>query len=175
MQLWNTNAIYTDMTVKGKSVDKARETLQRVRRIIGAMKYHTHADIQATLKKQKERIGKRFEAIEKELPNNPRNTMVNGRSSPFAAYQGQNLKAKWDTYMDDLFVKAKAKAKQYIEDGIKDLKAEFLTAKKIQEAKPVASDKKAKKEERENLAGFQKNIKDLEASYKTIADWKKPW
>jgi hypothetical protein len=163
------------MVVKGKTVDKARETLQRVRRIIGALKYHTHADIQATFKLQKERIGNRFEAIEKELPSNPRNGVLNGQSTPFAAYQGQNLKAKWDTYMDDMFVKAKAKAKQYIEDGIKDLKAEFLSTAKIQEAKPNAKDNAAQKAERENLANFQKNIKDLEASYKTVPDWTKPW
>ncbi|KAF2631839.1 hypothetical protein BU25DRAFT_407473 [Macroventuria anomochaeta] len=55
------------------------------------------------------------------------------------------------------------------------LKAEFLMAKRIQEAKPVANDGKAKKEEKEILADFQNNIKDLEASYKMVADWKKPW
>lgn len=155
------------MKVKGKSVDGARHTLQRIRRIIGALRYHTYVDIQSTFKKQKERIGKRFEAIELELPNNSRGA--------YAPYQSQNLKAKWDKYMDDMFVKAKAKAKQYIDDGIRDLKAEFLSTKMMNEAKPVAGDSKAKKEERADLAKFQESIRDLEKAYRAVPNWTKPW
>ena len=92
------------MKVKSKTIGNVLKSFQHICRIISVSRYHTHLDIQATFRKQRERIDEHIEVVKKELPDNFHNDVFNRQPAPFTA--PHTIRAKWAGYTSYTAVKA---------------------------------------------------------------------
>jgi hypothetical protein len=91
--------------VAGELVDRAKKALLRLKALLGARKYMREKKISDILKKQKEEIGKMLDAIDTELPKNPRSPPRGAKT--FAPWIKQDLGKHWTDYMNERFEIAK--------------------------------------------------------------------
>jgi hypothetical protein len=168
--------------VRGNSKDKrfktlsadgqARIVVQRLRQVIGALKYMQEKDVAAIFAKEKNRIGEMIGYIDKELGKTPRLYTPRGKEEvSYAPWKEQGLGKKWDKYMDDVFEKAKKKATDFMKLHLDDLDKEWDSQKKKDEYKKDPKDDQKKKDEKKVLEKTHKDM--LDSLSKTRKEWDK--
>lgn len=105
-QMWSsksTDRIYGHkkaLTLMKKNPTEAAAQAMRAKYLLGAVKYMRSKTIEGYFAEQKKRIGTALDEIDNALPGVTPNGGMN-------AWQKQDLKKKWDAYMDDAFDMAK--------------------------------------------------------------------
>ena len=172
----------------GKEIEPSqqrREALQRVRSAVGVFKYMQEPRIKEIFKKEKIRMGAVIDGIDRTLPQYPRTVGRGTAARTFTPWQTQGLGTRWDTYMDEVFETAKKKGTKFVKDNLERLNNEFTSkeAKERATATPDPDlDEEEKKEEEKKTAEWAKlredmagDIEKLEAAWKAVPDWTKPW
>lgn len=111
-----------------KPQDAPRESIQRIRSVIGVFHYMQEKEVAKIFKDEKVRIGMVIDGIDKSLAKTPRQ-VTRGNKRTFAPWTPLDLGPKWDAYMDDVFKAAKDKGTKFVEDNIKRLKDEYTSQK----------------------------------------------
>jgi len=141
-----------------------RMAIQSIRSVIGVFKYMQEPKVAEIFKAEKKRIGAVIEGIDKNLPKTPR--MVSDRT--YKPWKTLGLGAKWDSYMDEVFLNASTKGTKFVNDNIESLKAEYTS----QAAKDKEKDNPGWAELRKDIESY---IQALEKEWEKSKDWKKPW
>jgi hypothetical protein len=156
----------------------ARTAIQNVRSVVGVFKYMQETDVAKIFKDEKIGMGAIIGGIDRILPQTPRQ-IVRKNPRTFAPWQTLGLETMWGDYMDQVFKTAKDKGTSFVDDNIKLLKAEYTSQSAKDKAKDDPSKTNAERNEiaewaqlRMEMDGY---IVKLEAEWKKVKNWVKPW
>ncbi|KAI4663275.1 uncharacterized protein J4E78_003686 [Alternaria triticimaculans] len=174
-----------DKKLKLSVNDQSRRAIQKMRPMIGALKYMQQDSIAEIFANQKNRIGAMIGYIDRELQKTPRQfadaTKPKSQEDVIDAlpWQEQGLEKKWDAYMDNVFAVAKQRATDFMTVNLDRLKDEWESSKKTEVPKNFKGDAQAKRNEKNTLEKTQKDmlalIKKAQDEWDKVKDWAMPW
>ncbi|KAI4684264.1 hypothetical protein J4E81_009144 [Alternaria sp. BMP 2799] len=174
-----------DKKLKLSVNDQSRRAIQKMRPMIGALKYMQQDSIAEIFANQKNRIGAMIGYIDRELQKTPRQfadaTKPKSQEDVIDAlpWQEQGLEKKWDAYMDNVFAVAKQRATDFMTVNLDRLKDEWESSKKTEVPKNFKGDAQAKRNEKNTLEKTQKDmlvlIKKTQDEWDKVKDWAMPW
>ncbi|KAI4915403.1 uncharacterized protein J4E92_009357 [Alternaria infectoria] len=174
-----------DKKLKLSVSDQSRRAIQKMRPMIGALKYMQQDSIAEIFANQKNRIGAMIGYIDRELQKTPRRfaDATKPKSQEYVIdalpWQEQGLEKKWDAYMDNVFAVAKQRATDFMTVNLDRLKDEWESSKKTEVPKNFKGDAQAKRNEKNKLEKTQKDmlalIKKTHDEWDKVKDWAMPW
>ncbi|KAI4607220.1 hypothetical protein J4E83_009676 [Alternaria metachromatica] len=174
-----------DKKLKLSVSDQSRRAIQKMRPMIGALKYMQQDSIAEIFANQKNRIGAMIGYIDRELQKTPRRfaDATKPKSQEYVIdalpWQEQGLEKKWDAYMDNVFAVAKQRATDFMTVNLDRLKDEWESSKKTEVPKNFKGDAQAKQNEKKKLEQTQKDmlalIKKTQDEWDKVKDWAMPW
>jgi hypothetical protein len=165
---------------KPNQADQGIMVIKYLREMIGTLKYMQEKEIASIFAKEKKRLGSMIDAIDKQLHSTPRKIKPRGYPNgiTYAPWQEQGLGAKWDTYMDDVFDRAKQRATDYMNLHLGNMEKEWDSQEKKDEYKADKKDDAAAKDRKKELQKIHKDmlalINKTRKEWDKVKDWSKP-
>lgn len=156
------------------SDEDIRIAVQRVRAVIGMYKYMVEPDIKKYFGEEVKRMGKQMGLIDSTLPSNPRQ-ITRGDIRTYDPWQKLGLEAEWKSFADAKFVQAKKKADDFGKKWVKKLKDKKCSSTERAKVKPDPKDTQVQLQKKEEMKDIQFTVDKLEAEWKKVPSWTKPW
>ncbi|EAS33737.3 chitinase 5 [Coccidioides immitis RS] len=151
-----------------KQPDQAVKTL---RELVGSALYHKDPTIAAHLKRQKERVGKMFGLIDKELSKHPR--VVN--NVKYTPWKPQGLEKEWDKFMKKQHILAFTKTTKPVIDWTPKLKDLWASKAARDAAEPDPNDNQMQQDEKKKKRALIKKIDALDKARSAFKQWNRPF
>ena len=159
--------------------DQSRKAIQKLRPMIGALRYMQEDEVAKIFSNQKNRMGAMIGYIDRELHKTPREFGRGTAAVVARPWQEQGLEKKWDAYMDNVFAVAKQRATDFMDPHLASLKAEWESSKKTEVSDDFQGDSQAKQTKKKELEQTKKDmlalIKKTKDEWDKVKDWEMPW